>query len=199
MMLIGLTGGIGSGKTTVGQMFMELGVPVYNSDEHAKQLMETSEDVVEAIKNLFGAKAYKRKRLNKKYISAKVFHDKELLNELNAIVHPAVRKHFKNWVGEQNSSYVIQEAAILFENGAYTNYDKMILVKAPKHSRIKRIQERDDSSEEEISARMKNQWEDDEKSILSDYVITNTNLKKTRTEVEKIHAELAKLSASAKF
>ncbi len=198
-MLIGLTGGIGSGKTTVGKMFRELGVPVYNSDEQAKELMESSKEVRNAIKSLLGKKAYKGKKLNKKFISNEVFSNKELLEKLNAIVHPAVRSHFEAWATDQKTAYVIQEAAILFENGAYLNYDIMILVTAPKTSRIERIKERDKLSEQEILARMNNQWDDKKKMNLSDYVISNTNLKKTRSEVKKIHAELTKLSTSSKF
>ncbi|NAS13391.1 dephospho-CoA kinase [Poritiphilus flavus] len=199
MMIIGLTGGIGSGKTTVSKIFRSLGVPVYDSDKEAKELMVASEEVVKAIKALFGSEAYKGKKLNKNYIAERVFNDKELLGQLNAIVHPAVKKHFLSWAKKQNAAYVIQEAAILFENGSYVNYDKMILVTAPKKERIRRIMARDGSTEDQILARMKNQWSDRKKRGLADFVIENKSLEKTKSAVAKIHAELAKTSGSAKF
>ncbi|MEM7382674.1 MAG: dephospho-CoA kinase, partial [Bacteroidota bacterium] len=157
MIIVGLTGGIGSGKTTVSNIFRSWGVPVYDSDKEARILMETSEEVVEAVKELFGSHAYRGKKLNKNYIAERVFNDKELLRQLNEIVHPAVKKHFLSWAESQNADYVIQEAAILFENGSYVNYDMMILVTAPKKERIQRIMARDGSTEDQILARMRNQ------------------------------------------
>ena len=188
MKYVGLTGGIGSGKTTVGKMFTELGVPVYNSDDQAKQLMETSKTVKKALKTLLGEAAYKDKRLNKTFISEQVFNDKSLLGMLNSIVHPAVRTHFLAWSKQQKAPYVIQEAAIIFEIGSQDFYDKTILVTAPENLRIERIMDRDpQSSPTAIKARMQNQWEDARKIDASDYVIENLDLKTTERQVLNIH------------
>ena len=193
MMIVGLTGGIGSGKTTVAKLFKELGVPVYNSDLRAKKLMKNSREIRTAVIDLLGKDSYVLERLNKKYIADKVFSNKELLQKLNAIVHPAVRNDFLRWVKSKKTSYVIQEAAILFENSSYSNFDKIILVKAPKKVRLERILERDNGSKEEILARMENQWDDSEKIPLSDYIIENIDLDQTKLQVEQIHRQLTKI------
>jgi dephospho-CoA kinase len=194
MKIIGLTGGIGSGKTTVAKLFEELGAPVYNSDLKAKKLMQESKEIRNAIVDLLGEESYALKKLNKKYIADKVFGDKELLQKLNAIVHPAVRKDFISWVKKKKTPYVIQEAAILFENNSYKIFDKVILVKAPKEARLERILARDNISREEILARMENQWNDSKKIPLADYIIENTDLEETKLQVEKIHHQLTKLA-----
>lgn len=194
MLIVGLTGGIGSGKTTVGKLFAELGVPVYNSDREARRLMEESGKVREAIKALLGEQAYRGNSPDRAYIAGKVFGNTDLLELLNAIVHPAVKADFKNWVGQQQNPYLIQEAAILFENGSYHEFDKIVLVRAPREERIRRIGKRDGSSREEIEARMAHQWDDARKIALADYVIENLDLENTRFEVEKIHRHLMKIS-----
>lgn len=194
MLVIGLTGGIGSGKTTVGRLFEQLGVPVYNSDREAKRLMEESGTVREAIKALLGEQVYLENKPNRPLIASRVFANHDLLEKLNAIIHPAVRTDFKAWVGRQRFPYVIQEAAILFENGSYTKFDKIILVCAPREERIKRVEERDESRREEIEARMAHQWDDNRKRVLADFVIDNLNLENSRQEVLKIHGHLMKLS-----
>lgn len=193
MRVVGLTGGIGSGKTTVAKYFKELGIPVYNSDARAKELMSKSEELKRAIKELLGEDSYKNESLNKKYISDKVFTNKKLLQKLNAIVHPAVKEDFITWVEKKRTPYVIQEAAILFENDSYKNFDKIILVIAPTTERLERIVKRDKRSKEEILARMENQWKDSEKIPLSDYVIENIDLEKTKLQVHKIHDQLLKI------
>ncbi|HEA21816.1 hypothetical protein LCGC14_0858610 [marine sediment metagenome] len=188
---VGLTGGIGSGKTTVGRMFTELGVPVYNSDTEAKNLMETSIEVIDALKDLLGEGAYTQERLNKTYVSEQIFSNKSLLDKLNAIVHPAVREHFLQWSTKQNTIYVIQEAAIIFEIGSQDFYSKTILVTAPENTRIKRIKKRNvGTSSQDIKARIQNQWNDSEKIELADFVIQNIDLKKTETEVLRVHTTL---------
>lgn len=194
MKIIGLTGGIGSGKTTVAKLFTELGVPVYNSDLKAKKLMQDSKEIRTAIVALLGEESYRLKKLNKKYIADRVFGDKELLQKLNAIVHPAVRKDFISWVKTKRTPYVIQEAAILFENNSYKIFDKVILVKAPKEIRLERILARDNISREEILDRMENQWEDSKKIPLADFIIENTDLEETKLQVEKIHRQLTKIA-----
>ena len=189
-MIVALTGGIGSGKTTVAKMFKKLEVPVYDSDSEAKKLMRSSKKIRTAIKALLGDGAYKGKKLNKTLISDRIFKDKSLLKQLNAIVHPAVRKHFKAWVKRQNTPYVIQEAAVIFENGMHGFYDKIVLVTAPEELRLARVIERDAISESEVASRMGNQWEDARKIELSDYIIENLELKDTRTKVQEIHKRL---------
>jgi dephospho-CoA kinase len=195
MKVIGLTGGIGSGKTTVAKLFEELGVPVYNSDLKAKKLMQNSKELRTAVIGLLGKESYVLQKLNKKYIADKIFEDKDLLQKLNAIVHPAVRQDFIKWAKKESSPYVIQEAAILFENNSYKTFDKIILVKAPKNVRLQRVLTRDAISEKEILTRMENQWDDSKKIPLADYVIENTDLEKTKIQVQKIHHELTKMVA----
>ncbi|WP_276392679.1 dephospho-CoA kinase [Eudoraea chungangensis] len=192
MTYVGLTGGIGSGKSTVASFFADLGVPVYNSDERAKLLMNTSESLKRNIKKLLGTNAYKSETLDKTYVAEQVFGDNALLQKLNKLVHPAVKKDFYEWAQEQTSPYVIQEAAILFENGSYVNYNKMILVKAPEMERIRRVAARDKTTTDQILDRMKTQWEDDRKIPLADYVIENINLEETQNSVKKIHEDLLK-------
>ena len=190
MMKVGLTGGIGSGKTTVAGMFSDLGIPVYDSDREAKSLMVHSPELKAAILALFGDKAYNGQELNRRYISDQVFKDGALLEKLNQLVHPAVRRHFKKWMKEQTAPYVVQEAAILFENGAYKEYDAMVLVWAPLEARIQRITARDGASRQDILDRMRHQMDDSEKSALADYIIENINLEHTALQVAEIHEEL---------
>ena len=132
MIIVGLTGGIGSGKTTVAGLFREQGIPVYNSDIEAKQLMQTSTTIREAIVLLLGEVAFLDKKLNRKYIASRVFKDKELLQKLNKIVHPAVRSHFSSWAAKQKTAYVIQETAIIFENDAQANYCLLYTSPSPR-------------------------------------------------------------------
>lgn len=189
-MIVGLTGGIGSGKSTVARFFRELGVPVYDSDAEAKALMVESEEVREGIAKLFGKEAYRNGTLNKTYISDIVFKDKKLLNGLNQIVHPAVRKHFGKWVANQKSPYVIQETALIFENAIQGNYDAVILVTAPEAIRIQRVMKRDEVSESQVQSRIKNQLPDKDKIILADFVIENLELERTKEVVGQIHKQL---------
>lgn len=190
MKIIGLTGGIGSGKSTVANMFKELGVPVYNSDERAKYLMNTSLDIKSQLIKLLGEEAYKGDKLNRSFIAEKVFSNTNLLAELNGIVHPIVRKDFIDWTKKQDYSYVIQETALLFENKAQDLYDSIILVTAPKETRIIRVVDRDKSSREQVIARMKNQLDDKTKLNLSNYVIENIDLERTSSNVLQVHASI---------
>lgn len=190
MMIVGLTGGIGSGKTTVGIFFVELGVPVYNSDLEAKQLMVSSKQLKKSIKKLLGKDAYKGKKLNKTFISDKIFNDASLLQKMNNIVHPALRDDFMVWAKMQNAPYVIQETALIFENYAQDFYDKIILVTAPQDVRIHRVTIRDGVSEKKISERIDNQLSDAKKTPLADFVIANTELEKTKLKVEEVNIAL---------
>lgn len=187
MKVIGITGGMGSGKTTVANFFKELGIPVYIADESAKSLMNSSAEVKSEIIGLLGEKAYRDGFLDREYVASQVFNSAENLEKLNSIVHPAVANDFENWKNSQNSPYVIYEAAILFEKGGHKKCDAVILVTAPYKERIKRIKSRDKSSEEDIQARMKHQWSDSQKRKLADFEIKNLNLCNTREQVRKLH------------
>ncbi|MGB3144750.1 MAG: dephospho-CoA kinase [Maribacter sp.] len=187
MIKIGLTGGMGSGKSTVAQMFRDLGIPVYNSDERAKELMRTAKKIRKKIIDLLGESSYHGDELDRSYIAKKVFQDKPLLAKLNSIVHPAVRKDFLKWADTQESEYVLQETALLFENNAQKLYDRTILVTAPQELRLERLLKRDESSKEELLARMDNQLEDDAKIKLADFIIENIDLQKTLLKVGEVH------------
>ncbi|SDS31151.1 dephospho-CoA kinase [Maribacter dokdonensis] len=190
MKVVGLTGGIGSGKSTVAKMFLELGVPVYNSDERAKKLMDTSAEIKNQIIAFLGKESYHEEKLNRAYIAKKVFNDTTLLAQLNAIVHPVVREDFLKWTGEQEYCYVIQETALLFENNSQHLYDSIILVTAPKEERISRVVRRDNGTREQVIARMNNQMDDEEKLNLSDFVIENIDIERTRSIVLQVHAAI---------
>ncbi len=194
---IGLTGGIGSGKTTVASFFEELGIPVYNSDRRARYLMEHRKELRKGIVDLLGSRAYTGEQLNTRFVARKVFSDGDLLSQLNALVHPVVREDFKEWAGRQETPYVLQEAAVLFENGGYRNLDKVILVTAPRQERIRRVVARDGSSTADVTKRMDHQWPDSRKRELADFTIENSELENTRKQVLAIHRELLKTSGSA--
>ena len=191
MITIGLTGGIGSGKTTIAQWFQEKGIPVYNSDFEAKKLMNENEDLIQQLIELFGDETYKNGEYNRSYVASKVFNDKELLNQLNAIVHPAVFKHFDEWMDNQNSSFVVKEAAILFESGSYKDCDYIISVIADEEIRIDRVAKRDQLNEDQIRSRMKNQWTDEQRIEKSDFIIENNkDLNALKLEFEKVYDEI---------
>ncbi|SEM12288.1 dephospho-CoA kinase [Aquimarina amphilecti] len=187
MLVIGLTGGIGSGKSTVAKMFADLGVPIYIADDEAKKLMHDDLSVKNQIIELLGVESYIEEELNRPFIADKVFNNKELLEKLNSIVHPAVADHFVKWKNKQKSEYVIKEAAILFENGGYQQCDFTILVTAPEETRIKRVLKRDNTTKSQVLARLKNQWKDSKKIPLANFVIINTKLEETWLQVKKIH------------
>ena len=156
-MIVGLTGGIGSGKTTVAKMFMELGVPVYLADVEAKKLLAENTEVQKKVIDILGEQAYKNEEPDRAYIAEKVFKNKNLLTSLNKIIHPAVKIHFENWYASQNAPYVLKEAAILFESGSYKDCNAIITVTAPEEIRINRVILRDKTTEEAVRARMQNQ------------------------------------------
>ncbi|MFI8378141.1 dephospho-CoA kinase [Leeuwenhoekiella sp. NPDC079379] len=190
MKIVGITGGIGSGKSTIARYFNErYYVPVYYADKEAKTLMNT--DALRGqIINLLGDKAYINNTLDRKYIASKVFKDSKLLEQLNKIVHPAVGAHFEKWCDAQEAPYVLKEAAILFENGTQSLCDFVILVTAPEDIRIQRILERDQTSIEEIKNRIDKQWDDFKKIPLADFVIENIDLEISKKRVSEIHLQL---------
>lgn len=190
MIIVGLTGGIGSGKTTVAKQFLELGVPIYIADDEAKALMKRSKVIKRKLIKLFGEEAYVDGDLNRPFLANIIFNDKTYLQKMNAIVHPKVARHFEKWAIKQEAPYVIKEVAILFENGGHKICDYVITVTAPIEKRIQRLLLRDETSKEKIEAIMKNQWTDQEKIKHSDFVIDNTELVNTKKQVFDIHKKL---------
>lgn len=194
--IIGLTGGIGSGKSKVALRFSALGIPCYIADDRAKDLMNTSTHLKEAVCKVFGSESYLDGVLNRPYIANLVFKDASALAQLNALVHPAVAQDFIEWVGVQEAPYVIKEAAILFENGGSKLCDSVILITAPETLRLKRVLERDNSSVEAIQDRMSKQWSDDRKIPLADYHIENMEWDDTVLKIDAIHQKLIQTSLS---
>lgn len=192
--IVGLTGGIGSGKSTAAAYFSELGIPCYIADDRAKELMTSSITIQQAIINEFGAESYINGNLNRPFLASIVFKDTVLLATLNAIVHPAVASDFRFWLLEQNSIYVIKEAAILFENGGAKLCDQVILVTAPKEIRVQRVIDRDKCTKEDVLERMSKQWSDAKKKPLADYIIENIEWKETSRQIEVLHQKLNQIS-----
>ncbi len=192
MITVGLTGGIGSGKSTIAKMFEELGVAVYYADDEAKRLMNSSQQIREKLIKEFGKESYKNGNLNRAFLAEIIFNDKEKLLKINSIVHPEVDKHFKNWVKDQNGDFVIQENAILFENNKQNDFDYIITVTASKDLRIERIIKRDRIDKNQIISRMNNQLDDAKKIESADFVISNIDLDQSRVQVKKIFHELIK-------
>jgi dephospho-CoA kinase len=190
--ILGLTGGIGSGKTTVSKMFCALGVPVYNADDEAKVLMHTSEKIKSEIIKVFGENAYVGNTINRSLVAQIVFKDKHKLKAINAIVHPEVARHFDQWLSQQSCPYVIKEVAILFEIGAQDQFDFILTVTAPKQIRIDRVMKRDKKTADEVHSVVQNQWDEPKKIAKSDFVIHNIDLKNTEIEVKRIHKEILK-------
>jgi dephospho-CoA kinase len=191
MKIIGLTGGIGSGKTTVANMFKDLGVPVYIADIEARKLTNSSKVIKRELTKLLGSSCYQGGTLDRKYVASKVFNDSKLLDALNAIIHPKVAAHFNSWQRKQQGVFCIKEAAILFENEGYKQCDLTILVVSPEQERIKRVIKRDAISEEEVLLRIKNQWSDEKKKKFADIIIENIDLISTKSQVLDVHSILS--------
>lgn len=192
MTIVGLTGGIGSGKTTIAKSFEAYGIPVYIADDEAKALMNRSKVIKRKLIKLFGELAYKDGKLNRPYLASKIFNDKTLLESMNAIVHPKVASHFKRWLKKQNAPYVLKEAAIIFENNLEDQYDFIITVVADKDLRIKRVIKRDNATKQKVESIIENQLSDDEKIKKSDFVIINNNLSDAKQQAEDIHNSILK-------
>ena len=190
MKIVGLTGGIGSGKSVILEVFSSYGVPCYKSDNIAKELMQKSPELIRQIKVLFGEDIYQDKKLNRSKLADIVFDDKKKLNSLNALVHPLVNKDFQFFLNQQNTAYVIKEAAILFETGVAKDCDETILVTAPEKLRIQRVMKRDKINAEHIKSRMNHQWSDEKKIPLANYVINNIDWDKTFKKIEEIHKKI---------
>lgn len=184
--IIGLTGGIGSGKTTIAKHIEALGIPVYIADEKAKIILELPE-TLKAIKLVFGPEVFEDEKLNKKKLSALVFNNPKMLKLLNQIVHPAVKLDFENWLNaNKEHPIVVKEAAILFESGSYKDCDAIITVVAPLNSRIQRVIQRDKTDIDSVMTRINNQWTDEMRILKSNYVIENEDINKACAQTENI-------------
>ena len=184
--IIGLTGGIGTGKTMVAEYFKSLGIPVYIADKEARQLM-TSDNIINALSNEFGKEILENGILNREKLAQLVFNNPKKLQKLNSIVHPEVKKHFDNWVEKhKNYPFVVKEAAILFESGSYKYCDTIITVTAPLETRLQRVMKRDKTDRESVLKRIKNQWTDEQRIAKSNYVIHNMSVEATKKQVDEI-------------
>ena len=186
MKRIGITGGIGAGKSLVAEIIKAMGYPVYNSDERAKELTESNPKIKEGLIHLFGGEIYQNDTLNKFALAQAIFSDESLREKVNALIHPIVREDFNLWALAQNNSLVFNESAILFETGSFKNFDAIILVYAPTELRIKRIMKRDNCSENEVLKRMNSQFSDEEKYQLTEFRVLNDEQTPLLKQVEQI-------------
>ena len=193
---VGLTGGIGSGKTTIANLFaLHFSIPIYIADTKAKELVANNKQLQQEIVTLLGEEAFVEGRYNTAFVAQEVFSNKEKLDKLNAIIHPYVQQDFLQWKQYQQAPYVIKEAAILFESGSYRDCDFIIMVTAPLEERIKRVMLRDKIDRETVEKRIKNQWNDEKKIELSTFVIENSEIDKNLDKIEIIHSKIVKMTA----
>ena len=191
--IIGLTGGIGSGKSTVARYIESKGISIYIADDEARKITDTI-DVSNAIARAFGDEILDNGIVNRKALSQIVFNNAENLQLLNSIIHPAVRIHFLEWLEKHSDeAFIIKEAAILFESGSYKNCDKIITVEAPEEIRLQRVIIRDNVLEVEVKARMRNQWTDTMRAEKSDFVVVNIEIEEMQLQVDQILKKLKKL------
>lgn len=187
MLKIGLTGGIGSGKSTVAAIFQVLGIPVYYADEAAKRLMNEDASLRKNIENTFGERSYTEGKLNREYLSALVFNDGEKLKTLNAFVHPVTIQDAEEWISKQNAPYIIKEAALIYESDAYKLLDFVIGVSSPQELRIERAMKRDNINREDVLARMSKQMNEEEKMKRCNFIIVNDELQLLIPQVLALH------------
>ena len=190
MKIIGLTGGIGSGKSKILSVFSSYGIPCYESDRRAKWLMQMDAELKSQIKFLFGDQIYENDQFNQRKLAKLVFADKGKLEALNSLVHPRVKMDFKSFVSQQDTPYIIKETAILFETGGEKDCDATILVTAPEKLRLQRVLNREKISSMDLKARINNQWSDSRKILLADYIINNIDWDKTLKKIDEIHQKL---------
>ena len=191
---IGLTGGIGSGKTTVAKVFELLNVPVYYADAASKRLYKTDKQLIKKMKEHFGDDIYNQDELNRTKLAAIVFDNPEKLNLLNTLVHPPTIEDAQQWMQAQTTPYVIKEAALLFESGSVASLDYVIGVHAPQHVRLKRVMDRDQTTREEVLNRMNRQIDEEIKMKLCDFVITNNEQELVIPQVIKLHNRIKELA-----
>ena len=187
MLKLGVTGGIGSGKSIACRIFSILGAPVYDADEKAKLLVNTDEEIRNAIFREFGSESFVNSTYNRQFIASVVFKDKKKLQLLNRIIHPAVEEDFKKWYQMQNYYYIIHEAAILFESGTDKFMDYTLLIDAPENYRIDRVIKRDKTTQKEVELRLRNQWPANKISKMADWVIVNDGKTLILPQILKIH------------
>ncbi|MFW6327312.1 MAG: dephospho-CoA kinase [Bacteroidota bacterium] len=191
MKKVGITGGIGSGKTLVCQIFYHLGIPVFNADREARYLMDHDEQLKYQLQEAFGKEIYTGGRINRKQFASLIFSDKNRLASANEIIHPFVGRYFKSWVaGRKNVPYVVEEAAILFESGAHRMMDAIVTVTAPEELRIQRVMKRDGVKRKGVENRMKHQMTEDEKINGADHVINNDENRLLLPQVIDIHEKI---------
>ena len=190
MLKVGLTGGIGSGKTTVAEIFYSLGIPVYNSDERAKYLMENDPSLRVAIIEYFGEESYRSEGLNRLYLSKEVFSDKSKLQKLNSLVHPVVGNDFAAWCKNQSAPFVVKEAAILIESGGYKGLDKIIIITASENTRMDRVMDRDNAKASEVRNRINNQMADSERLEYADFIVNNDGKEMLIPQVKEVFNRL---------
>jgi dephospho-CoA kinase len=195
MLKVGITGGIGSGKTTAARIFALLGVPVYDADSSAKRLMSEDESLKASIIRQFGAEAYLDGRLDRAWLASQVFSDPAKLAQLNALVHPATLADARKWMAGQTAAYTLKEAALLFESGSYKDLDKIIGVSAPEDIRIQRVMQREKTTEEEVRKRLDKQMPEAEKMSRCDFVLTNDGKEMLIPQVLALHEKLLALAA----
>ena len=192
---VGLTGGIGSGKTTIANLFaLHFSIPIYIADTKAKKLVANNKQLQQEIVTLLGEEAFVEGRYNTSFVAQEVFSNKEKLDKLNAIIHPYVQQDFLQWKQSQQAPYVIKEAAILFESGSYRDCDFIIMVTAPLEERIERVMLRDKIDRETVEKRIKNQWNDEKKIELSTFVIENREIDKNFDKIEIMHSKIVKMT-----
>lgn len=195
MFKVGVTGGMGSGKTLVCRLFEILSVPVYYADLHAKRLMESDSSVREELCRLFGSSVVSKDRIDKNKIAQIIFNDSNALKSINGIIHPAVRKDFDAWVSERTGcDYIIEEAAILFESGAYKLLDFNITISASEEMRIKRVMLRDNATRESVLSRLRNQMNEEERNRLADAVIINDESELLIPQVIGLHNRIVRIA-----
>jgi len=190
MKKIGLTGGIGAGKTYVSKIFQQMGIPIFNADEQAKKCMVEDANLKAAVQLAFGESMYLKGVLQKDALANIVFNNTEALGKLNALVHPIVKQKFEDWCTQQSTSLVIKEAAILFESGAHLGLDAVVSVSAPENLRIERVKKRDGSSVAQIQSRMSKQMSQAEKEELADFLIVNDQVQLLLPQVLTIITEM---------
>ena len=193
MIKLGVTGGIGSGKTSVCKVFSVLGIPVFSADEEAKKIMEVDTGIILRLNAIAGKNLYTEGTLNRAELAKLIFNNRFMLEKINSLVHPVVFSRFNEWVKKQEAPYVIMEAAILFESGGREKVDRVVTVTAPVEERIARVIRRSNITKEEVMERIKNQMNDNNKIKQSDYVIDNSENEMIIPAILNIHSDILKL------
>ncbi|MGE4289068.1 MAG: dephospho-CoA kinase [Salinivirgaceae bacterium] len=191
MIIVGLTGGIGSGKTFIAQKFHSLGIPIYNSDTRARELMLSDKELIENLKQLFGSGVYRDQKLNKTFIAEQIFKNKQLLQKMNQLVHPKVQNDFEHWCSQHTTApFVIKEAAILIESGAYKQCNYIIVILAPKTLRMERVMNRDNMSHEQFVNILNNQLNDKERLEFANFTIRNDGTEDLDQKVHELYQQI---------